>query len=177
MSANAMKKCHGCNKIMLFEQKTVRDNEKWYHERCLKSLIGKQNKFQKRTSFEPKTVSKPISVSISSSGRQNWGVVRLIPSASLQKCGYCDKFISFKDEFIEYYHEWYHAQCLTPFKEQEEQVRIKKASKSLLECAYCNNEMLFEEKSLRYNHQWYHAQCLTPLKIIEEKKTTRKNNY
>ena len=153
MSANSMKKCPGCNKIMLFEQKTVPYNGKRYHERCFKSLKGKQNEFQKRTSFKPETVSKPISVIVSSSGKTNWGVVRLIPSVSLQKCGYCDKFISFKDEPIEYYHKWYHAQCLNPFKEQEEQVRIKKASKSLLECAYCNNEMLFEEKSLRYNHQ------------------------
>ena len=158
-----MKKCPGCNKIMLFEQKTVRYNGKWYHERCLKSLKGKQNEFQKRTSFKPETVSRPISVIVSSSGRPNWGVARLITTA-LQKCAYCDKFISFEDASTEYYHQWYHAQCLSPFKEQEEQVRIKKASKSLLKCAYCNNEMLFEEKSLRYNYQWYHDQCLNPCK-------------
>ena len=126
MSANSMKKCPGCNKIMLFEQRTVPYNGKRYHERCFKSLKRKQNEFQKRTSFKPETVSRPISLSISSSGGQNWGVARLITSASLQKCAYCDEFISFKDESIEYYHQWYHEQCLTPFKIIEEKKQQEK---------------------------------------------------
>jgi len=143
-ASKSLLECAYCNNEMLFEEKSLRYNHQWYHAQCL-------NPFKTIEAIKER--------------KEKYRKEKVIPE-SLLKCIFCKKEILFEEMAIRYRHKWYHAQCLSPFKEQEEQVLIKKASKSLLECAYCNNEMLFEEKSLRYNHQWYHAQC----------KTTRKNN-
>ncbi|MBM2852786.1 MAG: glycosyltransferase [Candidatus Nitrosotenuis sp.] len=95
--------CQACKSEISFEQKVIRDNDKWYHSSCVKQET-KSKEFEK---LDDQLFEKPVKESIEK--------IEEIPNENIKKegilCAFCRDIITDNEESVKSKKKKYHVVC------------------------------------------------------------------